>query len=123
MFDLFKDVIILINSLDIINVVLVLKNINLIIIGNNYKRKICFFVGMDDLVMFDKYNINKVFMFVIGMMLIYGLINLDLLEYEIKKRILEKVKEVYLLVDYFKFGKLMLLMYVLFDRLYCIVIF
>ncbi|MCM3189337.1 myo-inositol utilization transcriptional regulator IolR [Bacillus subtilis] len=116
-----KNVTILTNSLDIINAASALKNINLIIIGNNYKRKTRSFVGMDDPAMLDKYNINKAFMSATGTTLTHGLTNSDLLEYEIKKRISEKAKEVYLLADHSKFGKSTLLTYAPFDRLHCIV--
>ncbi|MCJ2146347.1 DeoR/GlpR family DNA-binding transcription regulator [Bacillus paralicheniformis] len=116
-----KNVTVLTNSLDIINAAAAMQNINLIIIGSNYKRKTQSFVGMDDPGTLDKYNINKAFMSATGATLTHGLTNSDLLEYEIKKKISEKAKQVYLLADHSKFGKSTLLTYAPFDRLHAIV--
>ncbi|MBT2574949.1 DeoR/GlpR transcriptional regulator [Bacillus sp. ISL-51] len=116
-----KNVTVLTNSLDIINSASSLKNINLIIIGNNYKRKTRSFVGIDDPNTLNKYNINKAFMSATGTTITHGLTNSDLLEYEVKKKISEKANEVYLLADHSKFGKSTLLTYAPFERLHCIV--
>ncbi|AFJ64202.1 MULTISPECIES: DeoR/GlpR family DNA-binding transcription regulator [Bacillus] len=116
-----KNVTVLTNSLDIINAASSMKNIDLIIIGNNYKRKTRSFVGIDDPSTLNKYNINKAFMSATGTTITHGLTNSDLLEYEVKKRISEKANEVYLLADHSKFGKSTLLTYAPFDRLHSIV--
>ncbi|AQY51892.1 IolR protein [Listeria weihenstephanensis FSL R9-0317] len=99
------------NSLDIINAAATLENINLIIIGNNYKRKTKSFVGMDDSNTIDKYNVNKAFMAATGVSISHGLTNSDLLEYEIKKRIVSKTEDIFLLADQSKYDKSTLLTY------------
>ncbi|WP_406589469.1 DeoR/GlpR family DNA-binding transcription regulator [Bacillus atrophaeus] len=116
-----RNVTILTNSLDVINAASSLNNVNLLIIGSSYKRKTRSFVGIDDPGTLDKYNINKAFMSSTGITLTHGLTNSDLMEYEIKKRISEKAKEVYLLADHSKFGKSTLLTYAPFKRVDCIV--
>ena len=80
-----KNVTVLTNSLDIINAASSMKNIDLIIIGNNYKRKTRSFVGIDDPSTLNKYNINKAFMSATGTTITHGLTNSDLLEYEVKR--------------------------------------
>ncbi|MDA1476900.1 DeoR/GlpR family DNA-binding transcription regulator [Bacillus changyiensis] len=121
MLDSTKQVTVITNSLDIINTAATLENINLIVIGNNFKRQTKSFVGLDDPASLNKYNINKAFMAATGASLTHGLTNSDMLEYEIKKKISEKANEVYLLADHSKFGKSTLLTYAPFSRLDCIV--
>ncbi|MBC1372325.1 DeoR/GlpR transcriptional regulator [Listeria booriae] len=99
------------NSLDIINGAALMENITLIIIGNNYKRNTKSFVGTDDSNTIDKYNVNKAFMAATGVSISHGLTNSDLLEYEIKKRIVTKAEDVFLLADHSKYNKSTLLTY------------
>ncbi|WP_106767207.1 DeoR/GlpR family DNA-binding transcription regulator [Paenibacillus faecalis] len=107
----FNKLTILTNSLDIINAAANLEHITLLTIGNHYKRSTKSFVGTDDLHLLDKYNITKAFMAATGVSITNGLTNSDILEYEIKKRIAEKARKLYLLADASKFGKATLLTY------------
>ncbi|WP_430536074.1 DeoR/GlpR family DNA-binding transcription regulator [Listeria rocourtiae] len=109
------------NSLDIINAAAAMENINLIIIGSNYKRKTKSFVGTDDSNTIDKYNVNKAFMAATGVSISHGLTNSDLLEYEIKKRIVMKAEEIILLADHSKYGKSTLLTYCPLENVHTIV--
>lgn len=102
---------ILTNSLDVINAAVNLEYVSLLTIGNHYKRKTKSFVGIDDLHILDKYNINKAFMAATGVSIASGLTNSDILEYEIKKKVAQKAQQIYLLADASKFGKSTLLTY------------
>lgn len=102
---------ILTNSLDVINAAANLENITLLLIGNSYKRDTKSFVGNDNLHILDKYNINKAFMAATGVSLESGLTNSDIMEYEIKKKVVEKSQKIYLLADASKFGRSTLLTY------------
>ncbi|MGG4396560.1 DeoR/GlpR family DNA-binding transcription regulator [Paenibacillus thiaminolyticus] len=107
---------ILTNSLDIINAAANLEHITLLTIGNCYKRDTKSFVGSDSLHILDKYNINKAFMAATGVSIESGLTNSDILEYEIKKKIVDKAQQVYLLADASKFGRSTLLTYAPLDQ-------
>lgn len=106
-----KDIIIIMNSLDVINFVSEMDNVKLIVIGLMFKMSIKLFVGVENWGFFEKYNIMKVFMVVIVFLIMYGVMNLDILEYEIKCYMMEKVREKFLLVDYMKVDKLVLFIY------------
>lgn len=88
-----------------------MENIQLILIGNSYKAKTRSFVGVEDEELITKYNIGKAFMAATGVSISNGLTNSDLLEYRIKKMIVEKASDVYLLADGSKFNKSTLLTY------------
>ncbi|WP_411343559.1 DeoR/GlpR family DNA-binding transcription regulator [Paenibacillus sp. WLX1005] len=102
---------ILTNSLDVINGVADMQHVTLLVIGNTYKPKTRSFVGMDNPLSLQKYNVNKAFMAATGVSMTHGLTNSDLLEYEIKKVIAEKAQKLILLADNSKFGKSTLLTY------------
>ncbi|MDT2012143.1 DeoR/GlpR family DNA-binding transcription regulator [Carnobacterium divergens] len=102
---------VLTNSLDVVNLVAGMENIQLILIGNSYKAKTRSFVGVEDEELITKYNIGKAFMAATGVSISNGLTNSDLLEYRIKKMIVEKASDVYLLADGSKFNKSTLLTY------------
>ncbi|TFI74568.1 DeoR/GlpR family DNA-binding transcription regulator [Carnobacterium divergens] len=102
---------VLTNSLDVVNLVASMENIQLILIGNSYKAKTRSFVGVEDEELITKYNIGKAFMAATGVSISNGLTNSDLLEYRIKKMIVEKASSVYLLADGSKFNKSTLLTY------------
>ncbi|AEI40493.1 DeoR/GlpR family DNA-binding transcription regulator [Paenibacillus mucilaginosus] len=106
-----KPLTILTNSLDVINGVSSMPNVDLFVVGNFYKRNTESFIGLDDPHSLDKYNVNKAFMSVTGVSDTHGLTNSDPLEYEIKKIISEKAKKLILLADASKFGKSTLLTY------------
>ncbi|MBO0422481.1 DeoR/GlpR family DNA-binding transcription regulator [Enterococcus plantarum] len=99
------------NNLDIINLAAAMKNVQLILIGNSYKRDTRSFVGIEDETIVTRYNINKAFMAATGVSITSGLTNSDLMEYRIKKMIVERTKDVYLLADSSKFDHSTLLTY------------
>ncbi|MGX7263334.1 DeoR/GlpR family DNA-binding transcription regulator [Enterococcus crotali] len=99
------------NNLDIINLAAEMKNVQLILIGNSYKRKTRSFVGIEDEAVVTRYNINKAFMAATGVSITSGLTNSDLMEYRIKKMIVQRAKDIYLLADSSKFDHSTLLTY------------
>ncbi|MCO6543355.1 MAG: DeoR/GlpR transcriptional regulator [Lactobacillus sp.] len=99
------------NSLTIINESLDNDNFEIIVIGNRLKRKTKSFVNVDDWSYFDRMNINKAFLAATGISLDKGVTNSDILEYELKKRVVNKASQNFLLVDHSKFGKAALLTY------------
>lgn len=99
------------NSLDIIISASYFDNINLFIIGNNYKRETKSFIGVNDLSALNNFNIDKAFMSATGVTLDQGLTNSDIIENKIKKTISKKSNSLYLLADKSKFGKYTLLTY------------
>lgn len=94
---------ILTNSLDVINQAAKFPNISLTIIGNVYKPSSRSFVGTDALILLDKYNISKAFMAATAVSIAHGLTNSDEQEYLIKKKVVEKSHNIYLLADSSKF--------------------
>ncbi|WP_017814128.1 MULTISPECIES: DeoR/GlpR family DNA-binding transcription regulator [Paenibacillus] len=112
---------ILTNSLDVINGVADMEYINLLVIGNTYKRSTRSFVGMDDIRSLEKYNVNKAFMAATGVSIVHGLTNSDLLEYEIKKVIAQKAQNLILLADLSKFGRSTLLTYAPLESVHTII--
>lgn len=99
------------NSLSIVNEVLDNNNFEIIIIGNRLKRKTKSFVNVEDWSYFDRINISKAFLAATGISLDKGVTNSDILEYELKRRVVNKASKNYLLVDHSKFGKAALLTY------------
>lgn len=102
---------VLTNNLDVINAAASRDNLSLLILGSTYKRDTNSFVGNDCLHILDKYNINKAFMAATGVSIASGLTNSDVMEYEIKKKVVEKAQQIYLLADASKFGKSTILTY------------
>lgn len=102
---------ILTNNLDIINDVAGRTDINLLVLGNIFKHSTRSFVGNDTVDIINKYNINKAFMAATAVSIENGLTNSDIQEYEIKKRVVEKSHQVYLLTDASKFDHATLLTY------------
>ncbi|MFD1886452.1 DeoR/GlpR family DNA-binding transcription regulator [Paenibacillus wenxiniae] len=102
---------VLTNSLDVINSVADMPNVSLLVIGNTYKANTRSFVGMDNPLSLQKYNVTKAFMAATGVSISHGLTNSDLLEYEIKKAIASKAQQLIALADSSKFGKSTLLTY------------
>lgn len=112
---------VLTNSLDVINAAANMDNVTLLTVGNQYKRKTKSFVTIDDLYVLDKYNITRAFMSATGVSLANGVTNSDILEHEIKKRVVIKAQETYLLADATKFGKSTLLTYAALDNIQAII--
>lgn len=110
-FDPDKHVTIITNNLNIINKAAELSNYELILIGMTYKHTTQSFVNVESWDYFKRINITKSFMAATGISIERGVTNSDLLEYDIKRRIVEKADKNILLVDHSKFDKAALITY------------
>lgn len=99
-----KNVTILTNNINAIAAAIPFENLNIICLGGSLIRKTNSFEGIRNFEIFKDYNINKAFMAATGISLSSGATNSSPLEYKIKKNIVEKSKEVYLLADDSKFN-------------------
>ncbi|MYL29940.1 DeoR family transcriptional regulator [Halobacillus halophilus] len=99
------------NSLEVINKAVIFPNVNVMIIGETYKRSTKSFTGITDEQTITKFNINKAFMSATAFSINNGASNSDLLENRIKKEVCDRANEVYLLIDSTKFGKSSLFTY------------
>lgn len=106
-----KNVIVLTNSLDVINRAVVLPELNVICLPGTLERRTKSFVSADTVRTMEKYNIKKAFMASSGIAENGSVTNSSPLEYEIKKAALAFSKEVHLLIDSSKYGKSALLNY------------
>lgn len=115
------DVSIITNSLDVIIKAEKMTNVTLFLAGHIFKKSTRSFVGVetDDLV--NRYNINKAFMAATAVSINGGLMNSDVMEYDIKKQMLEKANKTYLLTDHNKFGKSTLLTYANLTDVDCVI--
>lgn len=108
---------VLTNSLTIINKFARFPDVNLIIIGEVFKRKTHSFVGLDKTILLDKYNIHKAFMAATAVSIESGLTNSDNQEYDIKRTVVDKARKKYVLLDDEKFGKAALVTYARLDQM------
>lgn len=115
------DLTIVTNSLNIINKVSSMPNVNLIVIGEIFKRKTNSFVGIEDSNVLMKYNIHKAFMAATAASISSGLTNSDNQEYDIKRRIVEKARKSFVLLDHNKFGKAALVTYAYLDQVNAVI--
>lgn len=112
---------VLTNSLNIINKFALFPNVNLILIGEVFKRKTHSFVGLDKSLLLDKYNIHKAFMAATAVSIHSGLTNSDNQEYDIKRTVVNKAIKKYVLLDDEKFGKSALVTYARLDQINTII--
>ena len=108
---------ILTNSLDIINSASAFENIRLLLVGNTYKPETRSFVGLNIESIIGKYNISKAFMAASAVSIENGLTNSDLMEYDIKRNVVARATNIYLLVDHSKFDKSTLLTYAALEQI------
>ncbi|WP_099221766.1 DeoR/GlpR family DNA-binding transcription regulator [Listeria costaricensis] len=106
-----KNVTIITNNLDVINLAADRDNIHILVIGTTFKRKTKSFVGIENWSFFQKYNVTKAFMAATAFSASHGVMNSDILEYEVKKRMIEKAEKKILMVDHTKADKSALLTY------------
>lgn len=101
---------ILTNNFDVVDFCTHYPQFDLFIIGAHYKFSTRSFVEItnQDLVAI---NINKAFMSATGISIQNGLTNSDALEQQIKRKICQKSREIYLLADHTKFGHTTLMTY------------
>lgn len=105
------DISIITNSLDVVLKAEKFDNIPVFLVGHIFKKSTRSFVGIETDELGTKYNINKAFMAATAVSTTNGLMNSDVMEYEIKKQAIEKASQVYLLADHNKFDKSTLLTY------------
>lgn len=102
---------ILTNNLSAIISALPYPNLNIISLGGTLKRKTNSFVGNSTSLVLKDYNISKAFMAATGISIARGATNSSTEEYELKKLIVEKSDEIFLLVDSSKFDIISLMTY------------
>lgn len=105
------DVTILTNNLNVIVNALPLPNLNVICVGGRLIRKTNSFEVIHALAILKDYNINKAFMAATGVSISNGATNSSSLEYKLKKIVVEKSNELFLLVDSSKFDVSSLMTY------------
>ncbi|MDR4949443.1 DeoR/GlpR family DNA-binding transcription regulator [Neobacillus cucumis] len=113
MFDYIKEknLTIFTNSMEFIVRALPFEQLNVISIGGVLDRKTDSFGNPLNLDLLSNYNVKKAFMASTGISLSSGVTNASPLESELKKLIVKKSAEVYLLVDHDKFDKYGLMTY------------
>lgn len=113
MFEFLKDknITIFTNSIDFIVRALPFENLNVISIGGMLERKTNALVNPRNMDLLKDYNIKKAFMASTGISLVNGVTNASPLESELKKTVVNRSAEVYLLVDQDKFDKYGLMTY------------
>ncbi len=99
------------NNLKALNILFSMENVIVITLGGSLIRKTSSFAGMDAITMLKNYNITKCFMAATGVSINSGLTNSTTLEFELKKVVIEKSKEVFLLADTTKFDVASLMTY------------
>ncbi|MCP1226384.1 DeoR/GlpR family DNA-binding transcription regulator [Sebaldella sp. S0638] len=106
-----NNITILTNNLSAIISALPYPNLNIISLGGTLKRKTNSFVGNSTSLVLKDYNISKAFMAATGISIARGATNSSVEEYELKKLIVEKSDEIFLLVDSSKFDIISLMTY------------
>ncbi|SDN51776.1 transcriptional regulator, DeoR family [Fictibacillus solisalsi] len=106
-----KNLTIFTNSIDFIVRALPYENLNVISIGGMVDRKTNSFVNPRNMDLLKDYNIKKAFMASTGISLVNGVTNASPNESELKKTVVNRSSEVYLLVDHNKFDKYGLMTY------------
>lgn len=92
------------NNLDVINKAATLNNVNIILSGNSYRKRINAFVKLGNHTVLDKINIHKSFMAASSVSKESGVMNSTVEEYELKNIVINKSLVNYLLVDESKFN-------------------
>ncbi|MDN4526442.1 DeoR/GlpR family DNA-binding transcription regulator [Fictibacillus fluitans] len=116
-----KSLTIFTNSIDFIVRALPYENLNVISIGGMVDRKTNSFVNTRNIELLRDYNIKKAFMASTGISLVNGVTNASPDESELKKTVVNRSSEVYLLVDHNKFDKYGLMTYCKLAEIDCIV--
>lgn len=106
-----SNITILTNNLSAVIAALPYPNLNIISLGGHLKRKTNSFVGNSASLVLKDHNISKSFMAATGISISRGATNSSMDEYELKKLIVEKSGEIFLLVDSTKFDTISLMTY------------
>lgn len=116
-----KNVTILTNNLQCINMAMPYPNINVLILPGQLQRETNSFTGMDTITSLHNYHIKKAFMAASAISLTNGVTNSSSLEYEIKRIALQQSEKKYLLVDNGKFDRTAMLTYAQLSDFTCLV--
>jgi DeoR family transcriptional regulator, myo-inositol catabolism operon repressor len=116
-----RDLTIFTNSIDFIVRAIPFENLNVISIGGMLDRKTNSFSNPRNMDLLKDFNIKKAFMASTGVSLSNGVTNASPLESELKRTIVNRSSEVYLLVDHDKFDKYGLMTYCSLDEIHYIV--
>lgn len=116
-----KNLTIVTNNIDFIVQCLPFDNLNIITIGGLLERKTNSLVGPHNIDLLKSYNINKAFMATTGVSLTNGVTNASPLETDLKKTIVQRSQQVYLLADRSKFGKYGLMTYCELEDIDCLI--
>jgi DeoR family transcriptional regulator, myo-inositol catabolism operon repressor len=112
-----RNVTIFTNSIELIVRALPFEHLNVILIGGLLDRKTDSFGNMQNMNLLCDYNINKAFMASTGISLTNGVTNASPQESELKKTIVGRSLEVFLLIDHNKFDKYGLMTYCSLDEI------
>lgn len=110
------------NNLDVINLAIEFPFVEIILIGSTYKRVTRSFVDTTENLVVSKLNIDIAFMAATGFSINNGMSNADPLEHAIKKQIVNRAQQVFLLSDISKLGKSALYSYAPLDTLKGIIV-
>ncbi len=99
------------NSLSVLNAAIPYPNLTVITLPGKLEANTYSFVSADTVAMLQKYNISSCFMAATGVSELGTVTNSSLLEYEIKKAVMEKAIKKYLLIDNTKYNKVALMTY------------
>ncbi|WP_086428882.1 DeoR/GlpR family DNA-binding transcription regulator [Staphylococcus cornubiensis] len=109
------------NSLDVINKASQFDNIDLFIIGEQFKKTTRSFIGVDSHSLLNKINIQKAFMAATGINVTNGLSNSEVEENYIKQVVMKKSKQKFVCVDSSKMNKSTLLTYAPLESVHAII--
>ncbi len=98
-----RQIIIITNSIPVINAALVYDNLHLIVTGGDLLRSTNSLVGQEAIAMVKKFNAHTVFLAATSVSLEKGITNSSLIETEVKKAMMEVSEQTILLVDHTKF--------------------
>jgi DeoR family transcriptional regulator, myo-inositol catabolism operon repressor len=112
-----KNITIFTNSIELIIRALPFEHLHVISIGGLLDRKTDSFGNPRNMDLLSNYNINKAFMASTGISLTNGVTNASPLESELKKTIVNRSSEVFLLVDHDKFDRYGLMTYCSLDEI------
>lgn len=116
-----RGVTVLTHSLDVINRAVLYPELNIISLSGTLNRKTLSFTGQSTIDTLQSFNISKAFMAANGITLQNGATQSTSIEFAIKKSVVERSHDVYLLVENRKFGVVSLYTYCPLDRIDVIV--
>lgn len=100
-----KSITVITHNLDFINRALPYDNIKVVSLTGRLERRVNAFIGKSTVDALQHYNITKAFIATTGLSKKHGITNFSSAESPIKQMAIEKSENVFLLLDYTKFGK------------------